>query len=106
MSLCVVCGERETEGGLQCQPCRSGEAREPAAAAPAKSEATIRMEIRRWCELRGALVYDLEQNRPTRQTPGVSDLIVLWPDGGGCWFVEVKAARGRQSEAQQEFSGR
>ena len=61
------------------------------------------MEIRRWCELRGALVYDLEQNRPTRQTPGVSDLIVLWPDGGGCWFVEVKAARGRQSEAQQEF---
>jgi hypothetical protein len=69
-----------------------------------RQEAEIRMEIRRWCLHRGAcLVVDSEQNRPTRVTEGLSDLIVFWGDSRGIWWVEVKTAKGKQSMAQIKF---
>jgi hypothetical protein len=67
-------------------------------------EAEIRMEIRRWCEARGAaLIIDNEQNRPTRVTEGLSDLIVLWGDSRGITYVECKSATGKQTMAQRRF---
>ena len=69
-----------------------------------KTEARIRAECKDWCVERDAtLVIDTEQNRPTRVTPGLSDLIVFWPDRRGVWFVECKAADGKQSIDQVKF---
>lgn len=74
------------------------------ATAAGVTEADIRMDCRRWCKERGAeLIVDTEQNRPTRVTEGVSDLIVFWPDGGGVWYVEVKRHPNVQTAAQGRF---
>jgi hypothetical protein len=90
-----------------------------AKALPKKSEAEIRMELREWCELMGAVVViDAEQGyRPdrckhcgestgkgtTRIVRGFPDLIVLWPAPRPAWWVEVKSAVGKQSEHQRQF---
>jgi hypothetical protein len=67
-------------------------------------EAEIRMEIKRWCLHRGAcFLVDNEQNRKTRVTEGLSDLVVFWGDERGITFVEVKSAKGKQSMAQRTF---
>jgi hypothetical protein len=87
-------------------------------ALPKKSEAEIRMELRQWCELMGAVVViDAEQGyRPdrckhcgestgqgtTRIVRGFPDLIVLWPDRP-TWWIEAKSATGRQSDHQRQF---
>lgn len=85
--------------------CTAG-SRDPKRVTPAellkKPESEIRLEVKRWFELHGALVWDTEQEMRARITPGLSDLIVCWP-GRGVAFVEVKSAVGRQSEAQVGF---
>jgi hypothetical protein len=69
-----------------------------------KTETRVRMECRQWCKERGAVfIVDTEQNRPTRVTEGLADLIVLWGDRGGVWFVETKAEDGTQSKDQLKF---
>lgn len=69
-----------------------------------REEAEIRLEIRRWCLHRGAIfVVDNEQQRKTRVTEGLSDLIVFWGDERGITFIEVKSAKGKQTMAQLKF---
>jgi hypothetical protein len=64
-------------------------------------EAKIRRSIRDFLRMMGGAVWDLEQNRPTRQTPGFPDLVVLgW---GHVAFVEVKTPQGRLTEHQELF---
>lgn len=91
---------------MYCEPCLqppsppNGAKRGPTL--PPRPEEEIRREIVTWARLSGAEVWDLEQNRPTRQTPGMSDLVICWP-GRGVFFVEVKAEDGKQSAAQIDF---
>ena len=66
-------------------------------------EADIQLAIRRALEALGFSVYDLSQDRATRQTPGLADLYVM--GHGRCAWVEVKRPKGRQSEAQVRFEG-
>lgn len=49
----------------------------------------------------GFAVFDMEQNRPTRQTPGFPDLFVM--GRGRILFVEVKSPTGELSGAQEIF---
>jgi hypothetical protein len=64
----------------------------------------IQLGIRRALEVLGFDVYDLSQDRPTRQTPGLGDLYVI--GRGRCAWVEVKRPGGRQSETQELFERR
>ena len=66
-------------------------------------EADIRIGIRRFLKNLGWAVWDMEQNRPTRQTPGFSDLVAL--GHGHILFIEVKTTKGRRTEAQDVFAG-
>lgn len=66
-----------------------------------RSESEIQLGIRRALETLGFEVYDLSQDRPTRQTPGLGDLYVV--GRGRCAWLEVKRPTGRQSEAQVRF---
>lgn len=66
-----------------------------------KPEAQLRLAIRRGLESLGFFVSDLEQNRPTRVTPGIPDLFVMDPIEGGDFWVEVKTPKGRVSAAQK-----
>jgi len=66
-----------------------------------RPEQAIRMEIKRLLTQLGFAIWDMEQNRPTRQTPGFADLFVL---GHGMAFtVEVKTPKGKLSPAQVFF---
>lgn len=47
----------------------------------------------------GFAVYDMEQNRPTRQTPGFVDLVAF--GHGLILFIECKSDRGRLSAWQR-----
>lgn len=64
-------------------------------------ETLIRLDIRRFLRNLGFAVWDMEQNRPTRQTAGFPDLVAI--GRGRILFVEVKAPKGRLSPAQQVF---
>lgn len=66
-----------------------------------RSEAEIQLAIRKALTAHGFHVYDLSQDRPTRQTPGLADLYVV--GHGTCAWVEVKRPKGRQSDAQKLF---
>jgi len=85
-----------------CATCAAERARPAEHVKDARPEADVRRDIRGWYEVHGAQVWDMEQNRPTRQTAGMSDLVVCWP-GRGMRFVEVKRKGGRQSDAQRAF---
>ena len=64
-------------------------------------EADIRHGIVKFLRMVGFACYDLEQNRPTRQTPGIPDLYV---QGKGIRFwIEVKAPGRKQTPAQLDF---
>lgn len=130
ISKCCIktCDNMVSDGGLQCYDCRNGRYPETrtsygaaenkyavnASAGPVKkpgkskhvpmpSEAEIRVAIKDWYRLKGAKVWDTEQNREdSRVDAGLSDLIVLWP-GKPVRFVEVKRHDGRQRPAQKEF---
>lgn len=53
----------------------------------------------------GAAVYWLSQPRESGQTAGVPDLVVFDPARGMFW-IECKAAGGKQSEEQKRFQTR
>ena len=65
-------------------------------------EADIRIGIREHLKNLGWAVWDMEQNRPTRQTAGFSDLVAC--GRGWILFIEVKTEHGRTSEAQDVFA--
>ncbi len=64
-------------------------------------EAEIRQGIKKFLKQLGFACYDMEQNRPTRQTPGVSDLIIF--GRGRTVFAEIKTAKGKQTAHQKTF---
>ena len=64
-------------------------------------EAEIRRDIRDNLRLLGFSVWDMEQNRPTRQTAGFPDLVVM--GRGRILFAEIKTPKGRQNGAQKLF---
>lgn len=66
-----------------------------------RPEQAIRLEIKRLLKQLGFAVWDMEQNRPTRQTPGFSDLVVI--GHGLILFVECKTPKGRLSDYQRVF---
>jgi len=66
-----------------------------------RPETIIRVAIRDLLRTLGFSVWDLEQNRPTRQTPGFPDLVALGL--GRILFIEVKTRKGRLSDAQKVF---
>jgi hypothetical protein len=51
----------------------------------------------------GCVVYDTEQRRKTRGTPGVSDLIVFHHRTMSHWYHEVKAPTGELEPSQRNF---
>ena len=65
-------------------------------------ETRIRIEIREFLKKMGYSVWDLEQNRKTRQTPGFSDLVAF--GHGLILFIEVKTEQGKLSDAQEVFA--
>lgn len=123
MRVCIVCGGPAT--GLQCDGCRTGAKKPDVVArgtvADTRSEAEIRREIIAWCYARGAVhVTDAEQgyrpdrckhcggelgrgNATTRLDRGFPDLVVFWPAPRGVWWVEVKSAKGKQTDHQRQF---
>jgi len=68
-----------------------------------KPEARIRVGIRDLLRQLGWAVYDCEQNRPTRVTAGLSDLIAFHEDPPMVVFAEIRTPKGRLTEAQEEF---
>jgi len=66
-----------------------------------RPEQQIRLGIKRLLMQLGFAVWDMEQNRPTRQTPGFSDLVAM--GHGQILFIEVKTPKGRLSEYQKLF---
>jgi hypothetical protein len=91
-----------------------------------KPEAKVRTEIKNAALVMGAKVYDLEQNRPTRQTPGIADLLIFFPskytdarhprptakgrnikinyEAGLSMWVECKAGKNKLSRYQELFA--
>ena len=67
-----------------------------------RPEQKIRLEIRKFLKDVGFSVWDLEQNRKTRQTPGFSDLVAF--GHGLILFIEVKTETGKLSEYQEVFA--
>jgi hypothetical protein len=110
MSTCVACHQVHDGPGLQCADCQAGghcppnaEKRGQTAAALQLSEAEIRVAIKSWYRLQGAIVIDTEQQRANpRVDAGLSDLVVAWP-GRGIRFIECKDAKGKQRPAQRDF---
>jgi hypothetical protein len=102
--------------GLKCEECREGRTPDKRGSAAATSsstkhpkspikvnEAEIRVAIKDYYRLRGAKVWDTEQNRAdARVDAGVADLIVARPSKP-MLFVETKSDSGRQRPAQKEF---
>ncbi|MCK5316291.1 MAG: hypothetical protein KAJ55_00175 [Anaerolineales bacterium] len=66
-----------------------------------RPEQKIRIEIREFLKTISFAVWDLEQNRKTRQTPGFSDLVAF--GHGLILFIEVKTEKGTQSDFQKGF---
>ena len=66
-----------------------------------KPETAIRIGIRDLLRTLGFAVWDLEQNRQTRQTPGFTDLVAM--GRGHILFIEVKTPKGSLSGAQEIF---
>lgn len=63
----------------------------------------IKRDIKTFAEMMGFAVYDLEQNRKTRQTPGLADLLLLHDKYKIELWVETKAGKNQPSDAQELF---
>ena len=61
--------------------------------------------MRHLCALAGCECVHFSQARATGQTPGIPDLR-FYPPSGPAFWVEAKAAGGRQSPAQAAFQAR
>lgn len=66
-----------------------------------RPETAIRLGIKRLLRQVGFSVWDMEQNRPTRQTPGLPDLIAL--GHSWCLMIECKTPKGRLTDYQRGF---
>lgn len=64
-------------------------------------EATLLAHVRRLARMRGWLVY--HTHRSDRSEPGWPDLVLAHAETGRLLVVELKAAKGRVSTAQQEW---
>jgi len=99
---CPHCGVELAGLGTYCHACGRRPDGDPCSAPrPSRSEAQIRLAIRRAFEARNCQIWDTEQNRATRVTPGLSDLLVF----GYGWlaFIEVKTPEGIQTIPQETF---
>ena len=66
-----------------------------------RPEQAIRLGIKRFLKQVGFSIWDTEQNRRTRVTPGLSDLIAF--GHGVILFIEVKTEKGTLSADQEVF---
>ena len=66
-----------------------------------RPEARIRKNIKDLMKMLGYSVWDLEQNRKTRQTPGIPDLIIS--GNGSHIHVEVKVPGKKETLSQVLF---
>ena len=66
-------------------------------------EKAIRKDCTERYRANGCVVYDTEQRRKTRGTPGVSDLIVFHHRSMSFWFHEVKTPAGELEPSQRNF---
>jgi hypothetical protein len=70
-------------------------------------EKQIQADVVKAYRAHGCIVYSLSQPRATKQTPGIGDLYVLWPEmhfeGPATWWHETKTPTGRASPDQVEF---
>lgn len=66
-----------------------------------KIETGIRIGIRTMLRQVGYAVWDMEQNRPTRQTAGFPDLVAI--GRGQVLFIECKSPKGTLSPGQIVF---
>lgn len=97
-TFCAACGSY-TEDLLASTTDTTPEARE--AVPDDRSEKQIQMAIRKALKLHNFQIYDLSQDRPTRQHAGLGDLFVV--GHGTCAWIEVKTPKGKQSDAQKLF---
>ena len=99
---CHVCGKYLDDMGEMPKPPKKGSVTDT------RSEAEIRMAIRRVLELKGFDYVDTEQgwrrDGSTRVDKGFPDLLIF---GHGLFaFAEIKSATGRQSPDQRAFQDR
>jgi len=55
------------------------------------------------CAMAGCVSIHFSQARASNQTPGIPDRLYFHPEEGVAFWVEAKARRGRQSDAQKVF---
>ena len=109
------CGHPTVRASGECHACHAervghelqGHAQpslpDPGKAPGDPTEAELRIQVRRWYELKlGALVFDTEQNRPTRVTAGLPDLVVILPGDPRVRLLELKRPGGKLSSKQRE----
>ena len=63
-------------------------------------ERDVQRQIKDLLEAVGGFVLRTNQNRASRVSPGLPDIICLLPRGKGVLFVEAKSAKGKQSDSQ------
>ena len=70
-------------------------------------EKQIQRDVIKLYRAHQCIVYSLSQPRATKQTPGIGDLYVFWPDMRGlgpcAWWHETKTETGKQRPDQYEF---
>lgn len=70
-------------------------------------EKEIQLDVVRMYRAHGCTVFSLSQPRATKQTPGIGDLYVFWPEliglGPAAWWHETKTPTGKQPPDQREF---
>ena len=82
---------------------RLEEARQPVKplpVVPEDRETDVQRRIKVLLESVGGFVLRTNQNRASRVSPGLPDIICLLPRGKGCLFVEAKSRHGKQSDSQ------
>jgi hypothetical protein len=66
-------------------------------------EKAEQLEVTKIFRAFGGRVYSLSQARASKQTPGLGDMFVVFPQCVSFWFEVKRAVGGRVSQAQQEF---
>lgn len=83
------------------------EAAERIAEDDTRLEKEIQRDVVKLYRAHRCVVYNLSQARASKQTPGIGDLYVLWPEmhfeGPAEWWHETKTGTGKQSPDQREF---
>lgn len=70
-------------------------------------EKQIQADVIKLYRAHGCVVFNLSQARATKQTPGIGDLYVFWPEyrglGPTVWWHETKTPAGKLRPDQREF---